>query len=98
MNSQDVTTTPSPPPSPPHTLPLPPPPPLPAQKYNLIAWFNSHSKIVPLDSLRLCLKLVKVTFKNCMGSYLSLFFGFYKFSYDRLKRFYRDTSLDTLNF
>ena len=98
MNSQHVTTTPSPPPSPPHTLPLPPPPPLPAQKYNLIARFNSHSQNVPLDSPRLYLKLAKVTFKNCRGSYLSLFFGFYKFSYDRLKRFYRDTSLDTLNF
>ena len=54
LNSQHVPTTPPPPP-PPHTLPFPPPPPppLPAPKYNLIAWFNSHSQILPLDNPKL---------------------------------------------
>ena len=76
MNSQHVTTTPSPPPSPPHTLPLPPPPPLPAQKYNLIAWFNSHSQCLPLHSPKSCLKLVKVIFKTLGCCSLSFFFLF----------------------
>ena len=69
MNSQPVPIT-APPPSPPpptHPLSLPHPTPLSAPKYNLIARFDSHSEILPLDSPKFCLKLAKVIFKNFMS-------------------------------
>ena len=57
-----------------YTLSLPRP--LPALKYNLIPWFNSRNKILPLKSPKSCLKLAKVIFKTLR---VPSFLVFYKF-------------------
>ena len=52
LNSQQVPTYPPPPPPHPPTISLPHPPPLSAKKYNLTAWFNSHSQILSVDTTK----------------------------------------------
>ena len=57
-----------------YTLSLPHP--LPALKYNLIPWFNSRNKILPLKSPKSCLKLAKVIFKTLWGLSFLVFINF----------------------